>query len=146
MSLASLQELRERVRAATGPDRELDRKIIEALASMRERELGKDRGYDLFLARGGDAEAPEITSSIDAVLALVEMVLPGWYWSVWSKDPLAPKAAPAFACLAPPEARRDLPWTINAEVHEANGSTPLLAILDALLSVLITKEAARGSL
>lgn len=61
-----LEELATRVRAATGPDRELDAAIREAIDhKMMERQL---------LWR----ETLEYTASIDEALTLVERVLPGW--------------------------------------------------------------------
>lgn len=60
--MSDLAELLVRVKAATGPDREIDR-AIERL----------EHGPDVI------PFTPAYTASIDAALALVERVLPGWF-------------------------------------------------------------------
>lgn len=91
-----LSGLRERIKAATGPDRKIDCEI-EAAIIHRERFVvvpppfyDPERyfcnpdpsvdwiGYDLLNT------APRYTASIDAALALVERMLPGWKWGVSS--------------------------------------------------------------
>ena len=63
--MTTLTSLRERVEKATGPDREIDVEIF----------------FELDWTGQGDARtAPEYTSSIDAVVALIERELPGWAW------------------------------------------------------------------
>ena len=61
--MGDLNELVERVKAATGPDRELDYAI--------------SRFADGELARHSSLHLP-YTASIDAALALTERMLPGW--------------------------------------------------------------------
>lgn len=84
-----LEQLLERVKAANGPDRELDHRIWLALepgvkrkqwsythtASGRECHVDETRD-----ATGRLVIVPAYTASIDAALALVERVLPGWFW------------------------------------------------------------------
>lgn len=59
------QELVDRVRGLTGPDREVDRAIERF-----------EHGPDVI------PFTPKYTSSIDAALALAERVLPGWLVSI----------------------------------------------------------------
>lgn len=66
--LAVLDDLIERLEKAGGPDRELD------IALTKQFIAGKQyRHPDL---------APPYTTSLDAAVALVERVLPGWGWQV----------------------------------------------------------------
>lgn len=86
----------EKLKAATGPDRELDAEVALHLTkpegdgaywSMPLREgpeacapgtlWGKNRGFRSILE-----DAPEYTASIDAALALVAEKLPGWDWEL----------------------------------------------------------------
>jgi hypothetical protein len=88
--MSDLMELLERVKAATGPDRELDVMIGAALnfdvESMAmpfgdyvglmgvEKTAIQAESHQSILRDG----LPRFTSSIDAALALVERKLPGW--------------------------------------------------------------------
>jgi hypothetical protein len=91
MSTDDLSRLRDRVRAATGPDRELDAEITVALTpTVRtdddliylravRRDEGEAPGTYWLHQRSGISlrSADRLTASIDAALALVERVLPG---------------------------------------------------------------------
>jgi hypothetical protein len=69
-----LQALQQRVEAATGSDRELDREL--------ERLLG-----------GGAAAAPDYTASVERCVELVHRALPGWTWHVgWDASGVLPYA------------------------------------------------------
>jgi hypothetical protein len=108
-----LASLLERVREATGPDRDIDQAIREAIdGKMMERQL---------LWR----ETFPYSASIDASLALVGRLLPGANCVGFDKDP------------------RDVTAYVSrnhvAEGHyfvEGVAATPPLAILAALLSAL----------
>jgi hypothetical protein len=68
-SETSLKELLERVRKAEGPDRKIDLAVCEGLKRP--------------LLWGGDIEglgSQPYTASLDACLALMAEVLPGWHW------------------------------------------------------------------
>jgi len=89
LSRADLQALIERVEEATGPDRELDVDIAWAIEPDRYRSaywngrLGKP-GTTLPLKLDGlertsvRSNCPALTASVDAALALLGRVLPGW--------------------------------------------------------------------
>jgi hypothetical protein len=72
-----LSELLDKVQAASGPDLELDARIVCAFLPGPSYQSMRDEGYAIAdLAEGH----PAYTASIDAALALVERVLPGWQW------------------------------------------------------------------
>lgn len=87
--MSDLRALLERVEAATGPDRELDGDICEALGLLP---VGAFRLIDPIIgtARTGRFAtgactywiAPEITASLDAAVALIGNQLPGWWWTI----------------------------------------------------------------
>lgn len=93
-----LGALLERVKAATGTDREIDRDLFLQLecelipshgivtdwVSLGYRWMPGDRGrtYHRDGVPTDGTTGPEFTASIDAALALVERKLPGWDWSV----------------------------------------------------------------
>lgn len=77
---SSLDDLLARVEAATGADRELDGAICRAVGDQ----VASDQISGFIWrsgATGGWSDVPNLTASIDAVLALVERCLPGWEWS-----------------------------------------------------------------
>lgn len=89
--MADLSELLERVKAATGPDRELDCEIaiaVDGYFTLPPRWDGGPIGYGYVDAdgtlihpgHGGDQLVKRYTASIDAALALVERCLPEWWW------------------------------------------------------------------
>lgn len=121
--MADLAELLERVKAATGPDRELDGDIAEAFGPHWN---GRD------LTRG---QAPAVTRSIDAAMALVERMLPGWRVQLFERDPEDGGGWNA-------RLKRRSPWDLVAldEVAPLPRTAPL-ALLAALLSALIAKPA-----
>lgn len=120
--MSDLNELFERVKKATGPDRKLD--IAIARQTHHPSMDGCNPDHDNFIMAGSkmDRRIPAFTASIDAALALVERVLPGWpqQWAEMLR-----------------EAMDDL-WA------ETSPQMPIirlpLAILAALLSALISKE------
>lgn len=123
------EELIERVRAATGPDGWIDNALfcLEKGYDRLESDMLDSAGPRLYAYKGGkcfeiDADIPDYTSSVDAILALIERELPGWSprlakldSGLWMADLVAPGldanfrndlATPALAlCLAFLEAR-----------------------------------------
>lgn len=85
--MTDLSELLERVKAATGPDRDLDAAIGKALgAEFKARNVHR-RGHYIggkpVLLRVAE-DYPRFTASVDATLALVERCLPGWRYDIHS--------------------------------------------------------------
>lgn len=87
--MADLKALRERIAALKEPDRETDCEIAVALDGYFEapppyeggpRTFGyvDTEGARVTPGLGGDGEVPRYTASLDAALALVERLLPGW--------------------------------------------------------------------
>ncbi|PVE25390.1 hypothetical protein DC522_05695 [Microvirga sp. KLBC 81] len=79
--MSKLLELKQRVETAEGPDRELDYEIWAALHGWKIRRHGNTRffqtpdNYNSVRA----LRAPKLTSSLDAAIALLERMLPGWH-------------------------------------------------------------------
>ena len=100
-----LTDLLARVEGATGADREID--------------------VALFRAAGPTVLIQEdYTASLDAALALLGRVLPGWVWEVSS-------------------GRSGLPWAVlSGDGRSAGGEakTPALSILSAMLRALIAEN------
>lgn len=155
--ITTLRELKERVDAAEGPDRDLDGEI-EVLARRLEAYAAglDDETRAKWESRAGwvfDAfttyEPKPFTASIDASLALVERVLPGWVWHVGGcqSDFLSETCMPFWAELSGPVSYKVVEAGIGAEptfdVSSAPGQTAPNAIISALLSALIAKEEAR---
>jgi hypothetical protein len=79
-----LMKLSQRVRAATGRDRELDKSIADLF----------DRSV---------SDTPEYTGSVDACIDLVHRVLPGWSWHVG----YGPRGVLPYAALSHGPARHE---------------------------------------
>lgn len=143
-SVEELRALKERVEAATGPDRAIDKAIYGGLS------LRADWGGDLsnhgygccaFVAWG---PAP-LSGSIDAALGLVERVLPGWGGTL-VLDPPSVWLRPTSA--AEIEHYRKTGFFPNPVPNRADGpieaATLPLGILSALLSALIARAEKEG--
>lgn len=125
----TLVGLRAKVAALSGPDREVDGSIALALGlapagSFRLQVIGDggDFGtgpYDIW-------KSPSYTASIDAAVALIERLLPVWRGLLDIGD-----WAPSGGYMARLE---------GADGHaSAEGATPALALLLALLDALIER-------
>lgn len=152
-----LQSLLERVEKATGPDRELDALILCATLAPEGSKVEQSQfsgawviykpmewGKEPFKAwetpapwRRWAIDGMGLSASIDAALALVERVMPGWsiemvrtrYCTVemWKADEEG-----FFNSGRDPIVRR------------TEGATPPLAILSALLKALISQSKEKG--
>ena len=143
MKREELQSILDRVREATGPDRELSRDIWQALdtpewqeAYIRAQEpcgCPHDQAVEYAIRYLDD-----VTASIDAALALTERVLPdtedrNHTVSVWSG-----KSPAARIFYHQREDAAEGGWAIGAlNQWEVRGPTVPLAILSATLSALI---------
>lgn len=162
--MADLAELLARVKAATGPDRELDALVWASTlpsdgigldgyglpdGSHFEHEADEDGSVSQYVILDGKSHkrarrsAPDFTASIDAALALVERMLPGTCW-LMAKGRTRPDE-PLYGIQLIQEGADD------AIADEAEHECVELAILAALLTALIhqaehateTKEIAR---
>lgn len=155
----SLDTLLDRVRNATGPDRELDKAIAFAtkfrpdeihdrLASFAAHEA--KHGYDAaWIAHSPWHllwDIPQYTASVDDALALVGRALPGWVYNVGSCQPdfLTDQDKPFSADLSGPVTWRVIEREVGEEPdfpnHCATAVTAPLAILAALLTALQSGE------
>jgi len=108
--MAELQELLERVKAATGPDRKIDADIYNAIIDDGGRIAFKvkdwsrqpgsrlSRWHDGWLTGKGETdgyaeELERYTASLDAIVGLIERELPGWIIDHIGADALGQPAA-----------------------------------------------------
>jgi hypothetical protein len=143
--VADLTELLERVKEATGPDREIDRAIALATGQLHEDhdcvlDLTGARGTRLyridpdggrvFGGLGDDILIRPYTASLDAALALVERVLPEHVWTLSSGHQVGgPSSYDGYGS--------DVAEFIKtADYPEHFGRTPALALLTATLTAL----------
>jgi hypothetical protein len=140
--MSDLQALLARIEAAEGADREIDLAIGLALAGweVAKHDLGHgdedylDTGHMLYpwpASAGQDYDA--FTASLDAALALVERVLPGWTMAC---DATVPEMGIDWELFEPiPDGAR---FTGTHAKHA-------LALLSALLRALIALSETQGS-
>lgn len=133
---AALRALQERVRSAEGADIELDAAIdvtifggetvwkttrytMEQYPASRRPSLNHVGGF-------ANEYVPRVTSSIDACVALIEKVLPGWHWEVGGDN---------TAMVRDPE--REVFSSADFACWVGDVKSPALALLDCLLQALI---------
>ncbi|MDO6966938.1 hypothetical protein [Rhizobium alvei] len=114
----------DKLREATGPDRELDWRIADAL-DIPYPWVKTDRWPPFAKGSLLEKEIPAYTASIDACVALVERMLPGYDWG-FGRD------AGAFSA--------GLSESFHSKIIECFGPTLPLAILRALFQALEEKE------
>lgn len=155
--MTDIAGLIERLEAATGPDRELDAAIVAHLnnASVRRYPPQTDFGpgarwqfWSLdgahFLGNESKFPVPALTASLDAALALVERVRPGWKVSLFIGHLTGKKngegcRAELYAPGRPKRiAAQDWKWPKMAACYYA--PTPAIALLIALLRTLETEQ------
>lgn len=134
LSKERLAELRERVEKASGPDREIDcllGDLVDLTIDGSKWRSVTALGMDQALKHASRYQSiwftalPYYTASIDAALALLERMLPGWGSAIlsWSAD----GKYPVF--------RMERSYPTNLEVAVEAHTRPL-AILSALLFAL----------
>ena len=136
---ATLNALASEVEAGTGPDRDLDARIEDLIGPESETPGshllgGFTAGRKAWLL----AFSPRYTASVDAALALMGEVLPGWACVLQVGSP----GMRSVASLCDPEENVDCgdgPVRDPKRVAESEAATPPLAILAAVL-----RAAARG--
>lgn len=128
--------LLSRLQGLTAPDREVDALICVALQyggpnSEGATNVRRDSDWDeddlIFEVNGEPSctRIPELTASLDATVALCERVLPGW-------DGFAPINATGEAWVWPAGGM--------SRGHRANGPTPAIALLIAILTAKEARE------
>jgi len=117
----ALIALRERVREAEGADREIDWSLYQAFTKDNQAVRNARHLHDGY---------PLYTASIDAALALVEMVFPEWQHVTWGG---------VFPYGGMAELRSGAPECL---VFSGKAETLPLAILDAFLTAMIERETA----
>lgn len=152
-----LSELLERVERAGGLDRELDADIwwvlshADAERCFNNGATGMPRHYPPMLPipsgigrAGVRAMAPAFSASLDAALALVERVLPGWGGTITLGDPTRSKDLGQPCVILQPHMRNDVGWALGSRARfPANAATPALALLAALLRALLSQSPAQ---
>lgn len=130
-AMTNLEALLERVRAATAASQQLDIDILQAINWTREAGHWRDpdgryQGYIL----------PNPTSSLDAIVGLIERKLPGWSWQIYSGDGYYSRDP--LATLLPP------PMRGGAFSFQLTGKTSCLALCIAFLEALLAQEKQEG--
>jgi hypothetical protein len=118
--MADLEELIERVESGTGADRGIDAQVW--LSVVEKPRLGDKIDKDMI------GRWPEYTSSLDAVLALIEAKLPGWHGNVEVGRPLQDSTKVSAIMIGPTEDPDDC--------RQADASSPARALLAATLKAL----------
>jgi hypothetical protein len=118
----------DRVKGLTGPNRDIDREIGNRFRQeFEEKNIYKRGHYPRVLLRV-EKVFPAYTGSIDAAVALINRVLPGWVATLYGvtgcKDTSAQLSPPLSETY--PYTRQDDIWS--------TAPTPALALLLALLS------------
>lgn len=122
--MIDLKELLERIKAASGAERDLDGLIFVTL--KLDPNLSNLAGHPGFVLDGSRNafSVPAYTKSIDAALALVERVLPEHDWILGHTN-----SGLTIHCQLGP-----------SKEHMEFGANPPLAILSALLTALIAQD------
>ena len=146
--MSDLRGLIERVEKATGPDREIDWAIADATNHPSFATRFEHMWPPFGIGSSLDCAILDYTASVDAALALVEKMRPGYQWGVSSvgiKIGTHPDGKAAYgegfrAHVTKNSPLRPMPSTADAP-------TPALAIILALLRSLDTdnKGAAHGA-
>lgn len=129
--MSEMEELLDRVKAATGPDRELDEAV--ALITSSEHEFAQladaPIGTGCMMYRHGVSQmqsALRVTSSIDAALALSEILLPEYRFAMYTDG-----GGKGPTCLSM--------YDNDPVSAECRAPTLPLAIISALLTTLMDK-------
>ena len=155
MTPTDLEALRDRVRNATGPDREIDAALALLAGWTREKMKGdrsphwRKPGRTEYYMRD---DLPSYTTSVDAVTALIEHMLPGWAWKIGTCS-VSDDAwlVPDFNCPVHGERLRQefgypekVPagsiWDTGIDIDRRPPGNVPLALLDALLSAIIAQK------
>jgi hypothetical protein len=133
-TIAQLEDLERRLKDATGPDRELNARITYITTPITQYYDSMEAWLRTNISMSN--ARPPYTTSIDAALALVERMLPGYFLEHLGDNPTAhPKRAPVPMNEVAAELSNGMSF------NEGRAPTRPLAILLALVAAL--KEKAR---
>lgn len=136
MGTPDLVALRNRIASLSGPDREVDGDLFFRLdpefPSFAMHMSGMSDPAIFATGAYTHVTAPAYTASIDAAVALVERLLPGWGWQVGRNG-----AAFVYRYVD------DLKEALDDDVtFRGKGATPALSLLLALLDAIATAATA----
>lgn len=118
---ADLLALAERVEGGSGEDRRIDYEVFTTFAVRDAAKFWDPKSGHHY------------TTSLDAVVALLERVLPGWHGNVEVGAVLRDEAKAHSAVLIDPTENPDL-------FQQSEAKTPARALLAAVLRALATQE------
>lgn len=131
MNRDTLISLRDRVRAATGPDREIDRDLWAVFVAETPRANADGLRY---------IQPEPYTTSIDAALALVERVLPDLGGHSTDRHKCADGSWLCSADIAVKFEKDGVPYQRVAGRAERNDGHQALAVLECALTALIERS------
>lgn len=125
---------------ATGPSRDIDWKIAEAL-NLPEPWKPSAVWPPFMDGSKFDKAIPQFSASIDAAAGLIDHLQPGWYWTLarhLNLEPQPPEGKPFYADVA------SKAWIEGEASHEeqgeAFGATIPLAILSAIFKAELRRR------
>lgn len=140
----ALRELLGRVQMAAGPDRGLDEAIMALFYERRRKYIGvhyvgggrsmSKVWVDPGTGKWVSTHAFDFTSSIDAAVALIERVLPGWWWIIRTAE----ESQNFFAQIGTAQGPYD--YRKGENCFPARAATPALALCAALLRALLSQH------
>ncbi len=156
--MSKLEELIAELEKATGPDRELDARIAATLEPHRFDAPGftpirpipnfwLDKSEGAIRFEGGGLMDtrffPAVTASVDAAVALVNRVLPGWHWTISNNNRrfTDQEWKGPWASISSDEFNNDVPGHED-DYFDAFVATPALSILTAVLRAKLAQEEA----
>lgn len=139
IDIEAVRALLARVETASGPSFDLDRAIGLVIGGWKRIDLGSGHAMlcnsdgGSFPDDPGSISGESFTSSLDAAVALVERVLPGWWWNLSAYEP-----GKYEAFINPPEFQDpdEHPCGMGME------ASPAKSLVRALLHALIARAEA----
>lgn len=133
--IEDLIALQARIRASNGADRELDAAIAKALGQLH----GPSPCASVASAPGTstwwpDERSARYTASLDAGVALLNAVFPGWHWAV-SGNRKDPRGAAVASVHVPYGYKGPAPYPEGV----AHNDNSCIAFLDAIVSAKISE-------
>lgn len=137
-----IADLITKLESATGPSRELDGEIHNGLHGTQYlRSTASVTGFFTSETDNGCPSVDHYTASIDAAVALVERVLPGWHWTISNNNRrfTDQEWKGPWASISSDEFNNDISGH-DDDYFDAFAPTPALALVIAALRALSPKE------